>query len=230
MEDAAYVLDQYLQDCHNLPAEIQHIYEELKNKELKYHELRKRIHHRDAQLHKFVRQHGSLQEAPKEAVYVPKIQADFARAMKYQDEKCQLAEKGLDLIERHLKRLDADMKRLQNEGLLVMDVPGRDASTAAVPVSAIGPRGGTPRPVKRQKQMERIISSSAPSSDNEEDEAADTQLYCFCQQVSYGDMVACDDANCRYEWFHYGCVGLKAPPSGRWYCSECSMRRRQQHA
>ena len=51
--------------------------------------------------------------------------------------------------------------------------------------------------------------------------------YCICNQVSYGDMVACDNEDvinmfmimiftfnnfsyfqCPYEWFHYDCVGI----------------------
>ena len=32
--------------------------------------------------------------------------------------------------------------------------------------------------------------------------------YCICNQVSYGDMVACDNDDCPYEWFHYPCVGI----------------------
>merc|ERR1719228_1137756 len=42
--------------------------------------------------------------------------------------------------------------------------------------------------------------------------------YCICNQVSYGDMVACDNEDCPYEWFHYPCVGVTAPPKGKWYC------------
>ncbi|TXG72495.1 hypothetical protein EZV62_001074 [Acer yangbiense] len=45
--------------------------------------------------------------------------------------------------------------------------------------------------------------------------------YCFCNQVSYGEMVACDNQECKIEWFHFGCVGLKEQPKGKWYCSEC---------
>jgi len=52
--------------------------------------------------------------------------------------------------------------------------------------------------------------------------------YCICNQVSYGDMVGCDNEDCPYEWFHYPCVGITAPPKGKWYCQPClaSMRRR----
>ncbi|GMF05886.1 unnamed protein product [Ambrosiozyma monospora] len=52
----------------------------------------------------------------------------------------------------------------------------------------------------------------------------DDELYCFCQQVSYGDMIACDNSNCKYEWFHYGCVGLTEPPKGIWYCPDCAKQ------
>ncbi len=43
--------------------------------------------------------------------------------------------------------------------------------------------------------------------------------YCICQQVSYGEMIACDNENCEIEWFHYNCVGLSGPPKGKWYVS-----------
>ncbi|XP_063829493.1 inhibitor of growth protein 3 [Ostrinia nubilalis] len=55
--------------------------------------------------------------------------------------------------------------------------------------------------------------------------------YCICNQVSYGDMVACDNQDCPYEWFHYPCVGITAPPKGKWYCPQCqnNMRRNRAH-
>ena len=48
--------------------------------------------------------------------------------------------------------------------------------------------------------------------------------YCFCNRVSFGEMVACDNPDCRVEWFHFECVGLQADqarPKGKWYCPEC---------
>ena len=49
-------------------------------------------------------------------------------------------------------------------------------------------------------------------------------VYCYCQRVSFGEMIACDNDNCAIEWFHYECVGI-APehrPKGKWYCKECA--------
>ena len=45
--------------------------------------------------------------------------------------------------------------------------------------------------------------------------------YCYCNKVSFGEMVACDNTSCPHEWFHYGCVGLSAPPDGGWLCPTC---------
>ena len=60
-------------------------------------------------------------------------------------------------------------------------------------------------------------------------EEEDKTLYCFCQSVSYGEMVACDGENCKFEWFHYSCVNLKEPPKGAWFCPDCrqQMSKRQ---
>lgn len=53
--------------------------------------------------------------------------------------------------------------------------------------------------------------------------------YCLCNQVSYGEMVGCDNPKCPIEWFHYGCVGITNPPKGKWFCPQCAsaMKRRE---
>jgi len=69
-------------------------------------------------------------------------------------------------------------------------------------------------------------SSSVPEDDEDGEIDADEPLYCYCNNVSYGEMVACDADNCEKEWFHLGCVGLKVPPSQNttWYCDNCKDR------
>ncbi len=59
---------------------------------------------------------------------------------------------------------------------------------------------------------------------DDEDAADDGRKYCTCRGVSYGSMVACDNAECPYEWFHWSCVGITKEPQGRWYCEECRGR------
>ncbi|KAJ2972556.1 hypothetical protein NUW58_g9161 [Xylaria curta] len=75
----------------------------------------------------------------------------------------------------------------------------------------------------------RIMGEDTHSSghgDDEGDVDADEPLYCYCNGVSYGEMVACDADDCGREWFHLDCVGLKAaPPSNmKWFCDNCKDR------
>lgn len=75
-------------------------------------------------------------------------------------------------------------------------------------------RPGTPN-ARRTKQRTRTALGTATSKDNE-------PVYCYCQQVSFGEMVGCDGADCKREWFHLPCIGLTSPPKGQWYCQDCA--------
>lgn len=55
----------------------------------------------------------------------------------------------------------------------------------------------------------------------EEHDVSGEPLYCYCQQVSYGEMVGCDGEHCEREWFHLPCIGLSKLPVGEWYCDDC---------
>ena len=63
--------------------------------------------------------------------------------------------------------------------------------------------------------------------DVDDDDAGDDKKYCLCQNVSFGDMVACDNDDCPYEWFHWSCVGLKSEPNGTWYCPMCTEKTKE---
>ncbi|KAF9532400.1 hypothetical protein CPB83DRAFT_950783 [Crepidotus variabilis] len=60
------------------------------------------------------------------------------------------------------------------------------------------------------------LTITLPAQSNEE------PLYCYCQRVSFGEMIACDNSDCEREWFHLGCVGLTEPPEGEWFCEDCN--------
>lgn len=60
--------------------------------------------------------------------------------------------------------------------------------------------------------------------DEEDGNDNDDKKYCTCRSVSYGNMVACDNEECAYEWFHWSCVGMTKEPAGKWYCAECRAK------
>lgn len=82
---------------------------------------------------------------------------------------------------------------------------------------------------KDEEMPDRDDDEEASGSDGvsgiDDDEDEEGKRYCLCQAVSYGDMVACDNPSCPFEWFHWSCVGLKSEPEGRWYCPTCSAER-----
>ncbi|KAI0136950.1 hypothetical protein BJ170DRAFT_36503 [Xylariales sp. AK1849] len=69
-------------------------------------------------------------------------------------------------------------------------------------------------------------ANSSAQGDDEGDIDANEPRYCYCNGVSYGEMVACDADDCEKEWFHLGCVGLRSAPSSstKWYCDNCKSR------
>jgi len=95
------------------------------------------------------------------------------------------------------------------------------------------------------RSTRRVTASVGPDPDEDaegEDEPEDAaedlgeveedkEIYCFCRKLSYGEMIACDNPDCRYQWFHLPCVNLKAPLPERWFCSDCgggaAMERRK---
>ncbi|KAF2425783.1 hypothetical protein EJ08DRAFT_616923 [Tothia fuscella] len=404
VEDAAAVLEQFIHDVANLPAEVAHLFEEAQAKQDIINECTKIIENRDTALQRFIKQAGSLTVNPKEEQYNKTIRENFARAEALQEEKVALIQKASSLLDRYVKRLDFKIRDLQNEGAMPADpqmptllhespgniVPptssvntGTSTPLQNIPVNTIssanlnnatvvslqraaglgrmgspigngaqapqtnspshissqniaremlnrnrreGSQGvnpnnrlnrpshlglgnlpaqssslvrqtslgpGTPKPgtpganggragsagprsrkhpapssrrpdprhqlLRRKKGIKsglkksrtRHLTGSARASpsttgedsgaseDGSEDEhgsypgagedhdmddegADDLTKYCYCQKVSYGDMVACDNSDCKGQWFHWDCAGLTSEPLGEWLCRDCA--------
>lgn len=168
----------------------------------------------------------------------------------YSDEKVSVASTAADVVAKHMSRLDRDFSMLESElpvyiregspppqitttAAAIRNAPKRvEASTpkktAAQRVAAgaaLREDTATPQPVvsrhgRQSKPRRRSISplplqQPAPIPNEEE------PTYCYCNQVSYGEMVACDGEECEREWFHLACVNLSAPPKGSWFCDAC---------
>ncbi|KAK9241456.1 hypothetical protein V1525DRAFT_393189 [Lipomyces kononenkoae] len=110
---------------------------------------------------------------------------------------------------------------------------GNDITRAPSPARSATPsgqqqqsrRGGRAVTARSNARRPAVPSSTAsdPISPNRDDPESEP-VYCYCQQVSYGEMVGCDGPDCKREWFHLPCVGLSAPPKGQWYCNECAAK------
>ncbi|XP_056110207.1 inhibitor of growth protein 1-like [Rhinichthys klamathensis goyatoka] len=87
-----------------------------------------------------------------------------------------------------------------------------------------GISGGTARE-KRNKTSKKKQRSKAKA--DREPSPTDLPIdpneptYCLCEQVSFGEMIGCDNDECPIEWFHFSCIGLNHKPKGKWYCPKC---------
>lgn len=154
------------------------------------------------------------------------------------DEKVALAVQAYDLVDTHIQQLDQYLKNFDEELRRERDsaaptaspAPSLDGSTKSGR-SGEGGRGGrkktrlaTAAAAAAAAVTEAAATPVANPTGMELDLPVDPNepTYCVCNQVSYGEMVACDNPNCKIEWFHFGCVGLKEQPKGKWYCPDCA--------
>ncbi|MBW0492870.1 hypothetical protein O181_032585 [Austropuccinia psidii MF-1] len=227
---------------------------------------------------------------PKEPQLIERALAHYDDAIKLSKEKEKFASRAVNLISRHLERLNCELTKLElitgaevpefkkdsSETLNPSALP--NSSTSTIPGQAFNTPGAgleasrnkrkqasadTPSPLpaaslvypsdslagsvnnKRRltnsrqtlrlslsaatpKEMdeptaETNLAEEAEVDEGEESNAGDdTTLYCFCQRVSWGEMIGCDNKTCQYEWFHVPCLGLKETPTGKWYCPQCT--------
>ncbi|KAJ3774013.1 hypothetical protein FB446DRAFT_500393 [Lentinula raphanica] len=74
---------------------------------------------------------------------------------------------------------------------------------------------GTPASISAAEPMMDI-------NDGDVDGDGEDKPYCICQRGSFGEMIACDEPTCEYEWFHLNCIGLTVAPEGAWICDACT--------
>lgn len=192
------------------------------------------------------------------------IQKLFDQSKKFGDEKVQLALQTYELVDRHIRRLDADLARFEAE---IKEKPVVATSTAAL-VKGQKEKSGKNRPgkdklgrkekdgkkkkreddedgeiegskKKKKKGEEAIVVAPTlgmtllPLGANHPSDVLDMPVdpneptYCLCHQVSYGEMIGCDNQDCPIEWFHFGCVGLKVKPKGKWFCPRCTLEKKK---
>ncbi|AEE33094.1 PHD finger protein-like protein [Arabidopsis thaliana] len=141
------------------------------------------------------------------------IESSQENALSLCTEKVLLARQAYDLIDSHVKRLDEDLNNfaedLKQEGKIPPDEP------SVLPPLPIVPKAekrksfyGTPQPKKidyrdRDWDRDRDFELMPPPGSNRKDlmpieeQPIDPNepTYCVCHQVSFGDMIACDNEN-----------------------------------
>jgi len=68
---------------------------------------------------------------------------------------------------------------------------------------------GLPKRSKTGRVLAQKIETKTKKNGNR-DIAVDANepTYCICKQISYGEMICCDNDLCPLEWFHFSCISL----------------------
>ncbi|XP_047507958.1 inhibitor of growth protein 1 [Pieris napi] len=75
---------------------------------------------------------------------------------------------------------------------------------------------------KKKKRKARQAAQRSETPPEETDAIdPDEPRYCLCDQISFGEMILCDNDLCPIEWFHFSCVSLTTKPKGKWFCPKC---------
>ncbi|USP80973.1 ankyrin repeat domain-containing protein [Curvularia clavata] len=149
--------------------------------------------------------------------------SNLAAALSAQGQYEEAEEINRQTLEQFEKVLGPDHPRTlasRNNLSLLLERNGRDVEAESGVQLSLGKSNSTASSVTQEQDHQE----AKPEIGNEvvsEEDGIETR-YCYCNDVSYGNMIACDNDDCSREWFHLKCAGLEKVPTGRtkWFCSD----------
>lgn len=228
-----------LSGIENLPCELQRNFQLMRELDQRTEDKKAEIDILAAEYISTVKTLSSAQRVE----HLQKIQSAYSKCKEYSDDKVQLAMQTYEMVDKHIRRLDADLARFEADLKDRMD--GSDFEST-------GPRSlkkgrsqkekrssrgrgrrtseeDTPKKKKHKSGSEfnDSILSVHPSDVLDMPVDPNEPTYCLCHQVSYGEMIGCDNPDCPIEWFHFACVDLTTKPKGKWFCPRCVQEKRK---
>merc|ERR1712142_1370249 len=211
MMSSVLYLEQFIESLEPLPGELQKNFYEMRQMDEKL-EVQKAM--AESMADEYNRNANDMSEADLKSNF-RKVEAAWQSANKMQEEKVQLATQTYEMVDRHIRRLDSDLSRFESE------LAERGGLETTSPTSDKKVR----REIKKGEDQHALQIAPQDVLDMPVDPNEPT--YCLCHQVSYGEMIGCDNNDCLIEWFHFGCVGLTTKPKGKWYCPKCFGERKK---
>ncbi|XP_064610405.1 inhibitor of growth protein 4-like [Liolophura sinensis] len=244
----AMYLEHYLDSLESLPTELQRNFTLMRDLDQRAQDLMKEIDKMAEEYLENVRQ----MSPEKRTQHLAEIQKRFGKSREFGDDKVQLAMQTYEMVDKHIRKLDADLARFE------ADLKEKSVSTANQKLKGVeGPDTGKKNKDKDKKRKKKdefedeipkrkklkksqtqlesppLIIPQLPLSITHPSDVLDMPVdpneptYCLCHQVSYGEMIGCDNPDCPIEWFHFACVGLNMKPKGKWFCPRCTEERKK---
>ncbi|XP_023670528.1 inhibitor of growth protein 2 isoform X1 [Paramormyrops kingsleyae] len=234
----SYVED-YLECVESLPLDIQRNVSLLREIDTKYQDVLKEV---DDVYEKYKKETDTSQRK--------RLQNQLQRALissqELGDEKIHLVTQMIELVENRARQMDSHSHCFQEPSEVETPVektkqevqpPERSSARrqrrqrnsesrdSCYTANGVDEQGDEPPPKeKKSKSAKKKKRSKAPKREVSPVEYTidpNEPTYCLCDQVSYGEMIGCDNEQCPIEWFHFSCVGLTYKPKGKWYCPKC---------
>ncbi|XP_053202173.1 inhibitor of growth protein 4-like isoform X2 [Panonychus citri] len=249
-------LEQFLESLDALPADLQRNFTLMRDLDLRTQELIKRINNVSES---YLNSVNDLNNREKGETF-KEIRCKFEEARSLSDDKVQLAMQTYEMIDKHIRRLDSELLKLEaelKEKILFKSTGGsiengkkrgrKEFAKGKNKTSALGKKNINKNDLEkgggRKKQKfsedpvttlsvlgaETSLLASITGSTDVLDMPVDPNepTYCICHQVSYGEMIGCDNPDCPIEWFHFTCVNLINKPKGKWFCPKCTSERKK---
>lgn len=234
----AMYLEHYLDSIENLPCELQRNFQLMRD-------LDHRTEEKKVEIDKLAAEYiASVRNLPSEqrVEHLEKIQTAYSKCKEYSDDKVQLAMQTYEMVDKHIRRLDADLARFEADLKEKLEVSGYESpeGRGIKKVRGLKEKRGSRGRGRKGSDDESPKKKIKPSPDYGEallavhpsdvlDMPVDPNepTYCLCHQVSYGEMIGCDNPDCPIEWFHFACVDLTTKPKGKWYCPRCIQDRKK---
>lgn len=237
----AMYLEHYLDSLESLPSELQRNFTLMRDLDQRAQDTMKEIE-KIAEI--FLRNVRTM-NIERRLAHLNSINSQYNKSLGFGDEKVQLAMQTYEMVDKHIRKLDADLARFEadlkeksitkpKEGptIKVKDKKKRKSMKAEY-------EDEIPKKKKNKKSSQQLqpdsenslpslpLSITHPSDVLDMPVDPNEPTYCLCHQVSYGEMIGCDNPDCPIEWFHFACVGLTTKPKGKWYCPRCQEERKK---
>ncbi|XP_038855370.1 inhibitor of growth protein 5-like isoform X2 [Salvelinus namaycush] len=221
----AIYLEHYLDSIENLPCELQRNFTLMQDLDNRTEEKKGEIDKLAEEYISSVRNLASEQRVE----HLQKIQSAYSKCKEFSDDKVQLAMQTYEMVDKHIRRLDADLARFENELKEKLEVSGYESPEGRGLKSK---QGDCWWEILLQHIYDSPGLSSAllpmqPSDVLDMPVDPNEPTYCLCHQVSYGEMIGCDNPDCPIEWFHFACVDLATKPKGKWFCPRCTQDKKK---
>lgn len=139
------------------------------------------------------------------------------------DNKLAIIQDALDQLDTKSRELDHDFKLINAATSEAIEPQQQSNSNSKNTKNNINNKNAQSTSTNSGTQQ-----PSKSSSHHHQSRESPEPTYCVCHQVSYGDMICCDNDACDIEWFHFQCVSLASKPKGKWYCPNCRGDRSNQ--